>query len=189
MSIILLYSGENEASLIGERAIVVAFESRKLEKMIVNSTNKSRIEIVNGDLSAIIPTFVEISKIRNAGEQINPLAYRMTNRDILDPQLTPDLDHVSDLANTVLLQMHLDAVGMGALISAVKSRDQYADSRLYVRFLGNYLPSEDKKNNEGLAGTAQYEPLSVLLEINTAEGLYNEIVTKLDYFESTRPQR
>ena len=173
MSLLCLITGEHSASLYGERARVVAEESRKLEGAILSSTSVSRMDIVGYDLDRIQTVFVK-------GNDIN--CYKMTAEDVLNPEITPDLDHIKALTNMILLQMHLDTVGMSDLLTVISQRDGLLYSQLYSQ----YLSTTGYRNGKGSSNDLD-EPYSVLLDIDKAKDLYEKIVNGINRFESSMP--
>ena len=106
----------------------------------------------------------------------------VTAEDVLNPEITPDLDHIKALTNMILLQMHLDTVGMSDLLTVISQRDGLLYSQLYSQ----YLSTTGYRNGKGSSNDLD-EPYSVLLDIDKAKDLYEKIVNGINRFESSMP--
>ena len=164
-SLVFSLTGEHSASLFAERARQTAQQSRKLENAVLVNTYRDRAEISEN-----------ISLIVND----ESLRLSMSYTDILDPEITPDIDNIKQLTNMILLQMHLDYVGMGTYLTILSQRDNLINTVLYTRYLGNHIDNDG--NNP-----SPYDSRSVLIMEDVALDYSKKIISRLNSFETERP--
>ena len=127
--------GENEASLMAMRLYVTYRNSELLYNSLRNCTigNYRTKAYQNGGVNGL-QYFIDGGG--GAGSSTsNQLKMSINSREILDPTLTPDLETIKALTDTILMQANLDYVGVGAYITLLENREKLSDTRFYKKYL------------------------------------------------------
>ena len=128
-------TGENDASLMAIRLYVTYRNSELLYNSLRNCTigNYRTKAYQNGGVNGL-QYFIDGGG--GAGSSTsNQLKMSINSREILDPTLTPDLETIKALTDTILMQANLDYVGVGAYITLLENREKLSDTRFYKKYL------------------------------------------------------
>ena len=128
-------TGENDASLMAIRLYVTYRNSELLYNSLRNCTigNYRTKAYQNGGVNGL-QYFIDGGG--GAGSSTsNQLKMSINSREILDPILTPDLETIKALTDTILMQANLDYVGVGAYITLLENREKLSDTRFYKKYL------------------------------------------------------